>query len=357
VRSKRGALFLVSIAATGLVLILVEGLASWTYSLEKAWAASQPERPERAHSQYDSELGWVNQPGVHVSDLYGPGKDFTTNARGFRAQGEYAETAPPGFRRVVFLGDSFTMGYGVGDDETFPSVVERLEPSIQAINMGMGAYGVGQDYLWYQRDGRVLHGDLLVFALISHDFVRMTLSYYMAPKPILAATEGKLQVHGVPVPRTDGWERAAKFARQLGWRLDVMKALRLLLRPLTAGVAARPDSRPKKFEPVARAIFATLAEQARARGTGLLLVHLPSRSELLGDEPDLGPWMQQLGHTLGIPCVALRPFFEARWKSGAGERLYLPNRHYSAEGNRLVAEALLPAIQAALARLPRRRMP
>jgi hypothetical protein len=42
-----------------------------------------------------------------------------TNALGFR-EPRLPAPKPPGMRRIVVLGDSFTQGYGVEDDEAYP---------------------------------------------------------------------------------------------------------------------------------------------------------------------------------------------------------------------------------------------
>lgn len=70
---------------------------------------------------------------------------LTTNSLGFR--GPEPKEVPKG--AIVFLGDSFTMGYGVDDGEEFPALVrrrlatERSDP-IPVINAGIGNTGNGR---------------------------------------------------------------------------------------------------------------------------------------------------------------------------------------------------------------------
>ena len=67
---------------------------------------------------------------------------FTTNSIGFRGP-ERAWKKSDGAFRVLFVGDSFTEGFGVHDDETFPhyfeTIARRIEPRLEVINAGQNA--------------------------------------------------------------------------------------------------------------------------------------------------------------------------------------------------------------------------
>ena len=120
---SRTRLLLLGLLVTGLLLLLIEGGLSWLYAFTKGWERSAPIAPEEAHARYDADLGWSHVPSLHIEDLYGGGQHFTSNAQGFRATEDFSPSVPEGRRRVLFLGDSFTMGVGVGDHATFPAQV------------------------------------------------------------------------------------------------------------------------------------------------------------------------------------------------------------------------------------------
>jgi len=163
---------LLSVASTIVLILLIEGLASLLMS---AWVAKRTVyMREESHSQYDAELGWSHRPGLRIESMYGDKTRFTTNAQGFRARENFAKGVPPGKHRVVALGDSFTMGYGVGDESTYPSQMQALCPVLQTVNMGQGGYGADQAYLWYKRDGVKLDANVLLFAVVAEDFYRMS---------------------------------------------------------------------------------------------------------------------------------------------------------------------------------------
>src|SRR5258708_34500200 len=77
-----------NIVIFGLMLVVVEGLASYTLAI-RDFATTYPlaERrrlairdlattyplAEGQHTKYDPDLGWVNEANVHIRDMYGPG--------------------------------------------------------------------------------------------------------------------------------------------------------------------------------------------------------------------------------------------------------------------------------------------
>lgn len=339
---------LLSLFSVVLFLALTEGVLSWAYAFAKTREAmAARERPEHKHAQHDAELGWTNQPSRVVRDLYGPGKHFSTNAQGFRAREEYSAAVPSGRQRIVFAGDSFTMGFGVGDEDTYPAQLERLDARLQSVNLGMGAYGADQAFLRVRRDAKGLAKNLIVFAFIAHDFRRMELDYYMAPKPRLALVNGKLEIENAPVPERDAGEDARLAATQfLSW-LDLGKALTRAaswLRPKPSRetverAGAAPNGFP--FAPVAEAMFAELAALARDQNAALLFVYLPVRGELLAPEQPVRDWTERAAAARAIAFFDASPAFRGRDPTP----LFGLDAHYSEAGNALVAETLLPEVQ------------
>ena len=174
-------------------------------------------------NDYDSQLGWVNMKNRRAIDRYGPNKSTTHNALGLRATREYTAAIPAGRYRIIFLGDSFTYGVGVGDAGTYPAQLETLAPSIEAVNMGVAGYGIDQMYLLYMRERRRLYTNLLVLAFIGDDLRRMKLTAFLTqnPKPRLFLSRDRLTVTNVPVPT---WGLAART----GWLEEFPNSLVLV---------------------------------------------------------------------------------------------------------------------------------
>ena len=101
---------------------------------------------------------------VHVSD------------QRFRGQTSFAVTPPPGTLRIACLGDSFTFGTGVGDEETYAAylagfLAERYPSSgpIEVINAGIEATGTGEQALWYETWVRRFRPHLVILAITTSD--------------------------------------------------------------------------------------------------------------------------------------------------------------------------------------------
>lgn len=91
---------------------------------------------------------------------------FCTNSRGLRGP-EVGESG--GTSRILGVGDSFAMGYGVEWDDTYLAVLARMltdrgQPA-EAINAGVVGYGPGHSYQYLRRDGLALRPDYVVFQL------------------------------------------------------------------------------------------------------------------------------------------------------------------------------------------------
>lgn len=96
----------------------------------------------RGQADYaDTTDGGLLRPGFSSDVIGGDGSpvSWTNNAAGFRSTREFTRETPPGTLRILSLGDSFTAGYRVGDEETFSRrleiwLTETLGPTEVLIN-------------------------------------------------------------------------------------------------------------------------------------------------------------------------------------------------------------------------------
>ena len=346
VKAAAGKLAL-AIVAPILALALLEGLVSLV--LAGRDFAGWRDRPnhESRHSRYDAELGWVNQPNVSLPNMYGPGRALHTNARGFRGRAETADTPPPGRRRAICSGDSFTLGWGVRDEDTWCALLGTTLPDLETVNMGQGGYGFDQAYLWYRRDGLPLSHDIHIFAYITDDLRRILHGRFDGyGKPVFALRGDSLVVTNVPAPeRGAGWRAAARATDAVrGTRLfELMQ--RLALRSPARRVADSLARDSAAFA-VAAAVIRRLADTHRGRGSSLILVHLPTSVDYGTAMSDgLRRRMATVAAAEDIRYVDLVASFRALPPESV-PALFLPrNGHYTPAGNRWVAGQLEPVIR------------
>lgn len=331
---------------TLLLFLVLEGAASVFFSTRLLlFGEIGFMRAEQSHAEYDELLGWVNRPGLDLPDLYGPGIGFRTNAQRFRADHDYPAAQPAGVSRVICLGDSFTMGHSVADDQTWCATLETRVPGIETVNMGMAAYGIDQAFLWYRRDGATLQHDVQILAFITSDFTRMASDEFGGyPKPYLQIVDGTLNVANVPVPRIFS---AIPRRQAMG-----AAARRLSIVQFGDSVLGRLGVEPEAWKPLlddteVRAAAAKVFEELQALNTAkssvLVLVYLPRTGDRNGAESD--PWrafVREEADRLGVRFIDLVEAFR-ELPLDDGEQLfvtpYQPS-HYNVDGNAWVAEQL-----------------
>lgn len=336
-------------------LLAFEGLCSTTIFAVDVYRHSSRPFAERLHTEYHPRLGWVGTPGLRLADFYGPGRDLTTNARGFRGTAEVVPAVPAGRRRILCSGDSFTLGYGVGDGQTWTArLAEELE-GCETWNLGQGGYGVDQSYLWYLEAAADLELDFHVLAFIPDDFGRMRRdAFAMYGKPFLEVEGGELETRNVPVPRDAYRAPWVAHNRSLLEKLGTWELLtRLTGRGRRKGAAAARFALDEaRAAEVFALMVAALDARARERGGRLALLHLPAQEPrdpyALAPLPDWAARALEAAAAGGVPVIDLTDAFAAL---GGDERVrqFIPDGvvdfpgakgHYSVEGNAFVARVL-----------------
>lgn len=100
----------------------------------------------RAFSSYSPDLGYVLRPnssGRHTSLEYD--NQFDINSFGVRDDEKSLDNP-----KIVFLGDSFTMGWGVDQDQTYANLVEQ-KLGVRALNAGISSYGTFREMLLFSK--------------------------------------------------------------------------------------------------------------------------------------------------------------------------------------------------------------
>lgn len=337
-----------AVAAPVLTLTLLEGCSSMVlFGWDFVKAPGPQTIAEEKHSTYDPELGWVSLPNVYLPNLYGPDVGFRTNGRGFRGKVDTSDSIAEGRRRLICSGDSFTLGYGVRDEDTWCAQLSDAIPGLETVNMGQGGYGIDQAYLWYKRDGLPLQHDVQVLAYITDDFRRMPMRRFAGyGKPVLELRGDSLAVTNVPAP-----QRGAAW-RTTDRTTGVFRQTRLssFFRRLGDGPGKTADSvaRDSAAIEVAAAVVRDLVASHRKRGSSLVLVHLPVKADYNSAMSDrVRRRMAAVAEQQGVVLLDLVKTLGTLPRDSVASLYLLGDGHYSAAGNRWVARQLEPVIRAA----------
>ena len=114
---------------------------------------------------YDKDVGWVPRPGFREEGC-------TISPQGLRGTREYPDPAPDAAKRVLCMGDSFTFGFAVKDEETYPYHAEQMRPGTEWLNLGISRTRLAQSLLHYRKTGRELGGKYVVIGFMTNDAPR-----------------------------------------------------------------------------------------------------------------------------------------------------------------------------------------
>ena len=112
------------------------------------------------------------------------------NSDGFRDDKDYPVEKPKDTIRIVTLGDSFTFGYGVELNETWPKQLEtilnnnRKNQSIhyEVLNFGVMGYNAEQEYYFFKLKAMKYNPDVVIIQFLSDDLENMSWVKLMTEK-------------------------------------------------------------------------------------------------------------------------------------------------------------------------------
>jgi len=351
-KRRRKALVVVPVIAV-LTVVFAEGACSILFFIVEI--RGQGIRAETTHTEHDPLLGWINKPNVWIPDLYGPGKGLRTNSQRFRNDRDFPVAVPPGKRRWICCGDSFTLGYGVDGKDCWCSLLSTLLPDTECVNMGQAGYAVHQAFLWYMRDGVKLEHNVLAFAFISGDFSRMDdtdPSDYPAPR--LGLEDGKITIEDVPVPRPSFVARHLPRLREAVWRLRMMWLVQECAGKLRSAKREAPEhAQSFRREELVSAMIGTLNNACRGAGRTLLLIHLPMEgNHRPGSGSSLRAFLRTHAQAHGwiyLDLIADFQNLDQRAVPGLFINDDIPGfiyarGHYNEKGNRYIAELIVRKI-------------
>jgi lysophospholipase L1-like esterase len=97
--------------------------------------------------------------------------EFRINSKGLR--GEEIDYSRNHAVRILCLGDSFTFGFGVEEQETWPAKLQQqlaARMPIEVVNGGVMGWGLAEYLIWFRNEGRKYQPDLVIVAVHASDW-------------------------------------------------------------------------------------------------------------------------------------------------------------------------------------------
>ena len=122
--------------------------------------------------QRDPEIFWRFRPSLNISSQFFEGKRYRINSHGLRGE-EIASKSEK--KRLVFLGNSCTFGWGIDDEQDFVKLTEkyinedRKLPTVETINAGIPGYSSFQGRRFFVSDFAPLKPDIVFIMFAWND--------------------------------------------------------------------------------------------------------------------------------------------------------------------------------------------
>ena len=100
---------------------------------------------DEERGQYDPELFYKLKTGDFEYNNMEFKTKFHVNSEGFRDDDNSLKDPA-----IIFLGDSYTMGWGVGQEETYVNILEK-KLNKKTLNLGIASYGTAREYLAFEK--------------------------------------------------------------------------------------------------------------------------------------------------------------------------------------------------------------
>lgn len=292
---------------------------------------------------------------------------------------EYTVSKPPLKQRIVVMGDSFTAGLGVKDQEVFTEVMEAgLAPNVEVLNFGVNGYGPTQELLLLETKAIKYDPDLVVLVFyIRNDFDDTTnisewIDGYKRPQAILT-TGGGITFTNIPVPKSNQPNRRHSqfcslprshlidFADKIIRERRDKYALEVLPEEVRV-CRINLDPSIENALPLLKGVLKEFVKISKEHNAKFVIVIAPSIVQVHDDlywgkiknvynlndkDFDLflpNKLLTSIAHDLNIPVIDLTQSMRSHRKKDE-PLYYLKNMHWNAAGHKLAAQEILKYIQ------------
>lgn len=335
------------------------------------WQQSRIRKSDRLEPElvrHDPELGWKLTPnwtGLHRTFDFEV--RYTVNEAGWRADSPLPSQRDD--KLIAVVGDSFTFGLGVNDDDTFVHLLNRrLKRAITFVNFSVPGYSTDQEALLIEREVLKSKPDIILLSVyVANDLFDNLLPYPLQvnhAKPRFALVAQNLVLTNVPVPtlpKPPDMRRLDLTTMALGpeasetWRARIER--RSALFALLAGRLSPSTDRTREFEhrfaPVVELFGAIVGRIKRAcdrHGVELRLLVLAGRSFHVEPASDSAQYQRvlmrevdQVATRLGIQTI--RGIDPTHTKTRAKTLFYPHDGHLTPAGHEVLADNVVRAIR------------
>lgn len=283
------------------------------------------EYPDR----FDPLLGWVPKENFRLKNEFG---SLTFNSLGIRSKNEY-QTAKNKNLRIVSIGDSFTYGECVADDETYSAYLEHYIESSEVLNFGVHGYGLDQMYL------RLLNAlkyspDIVIVGFVNSDISRNMLYFREYFKPRIILKNNELFITNVPLASPDSYSKKK--------HLLILDYLEMLIKAVEFRFNSQKIEAQKSD--LSQKILTEMYSKTVKKSALFYLLYLPNLDEVKNDKAQPHHIYQKFCEQHKMKCIDPTSALNKLLKSAKDpEKLF--RCHYSKEVHNIIANELKIALK------------
>jgi hypothetical protein len=281
--------------------------------------------------QFDATKGWIGRPNLRGFPAFG-NKSVSTNSLGLRGTREYRVERPPRTRRVLVLGDSFTFGDDVSDDETYSHYLQTLLPDQEIMNFGVHGYGHDQMLILLKEIGLGYQPDVVLLGFVRHDMERNILGFRDYAKPRYRESAGTLLPPRDTLPSPDVLLARRRFRPRL---FDLCELLADKIR-------AQWSHRDAEMAALTVLLLQEIERVSRGSGAEPIFAYLPAGRDLVQPGPELEAgeaFLDEACRKIRVRCFSTRLPLLALREQGVPVATG-PFLHWTPEAHRAAADAI-----------------
>lgn len=134
----------------------------------KPWKYENEKFQNNQIFQYEKKLGWISKQGSYVmtfDENKNPNSFITIEKKGNR----FIKNSEKNEGNIIFIGGSFTQGWGINDDQTFSSLIKKNFKDYNVYNFGQSGYGGVQSLLLLENIiKKIEKPKLIIYGFIEH---------------------------------------------------------------------------------------------------------------------------------------------------------------------------------------------
>jgi len=257
---------------------------------------------------------------------------ISMNDQGFRQKDEVIQGKPS----ILYLGDSFTMGYGVNDGEEYPALVKASlkTDGLQTVNAGVGNVGCSWMLRFLTTEAEQLKPRILVLEFFQDYPGRDTRDGLY-----IQDAEGRLQATQVPEPsllrRYQAWVEAIPVVAD-SYTFGVIRNFKMKL--AQGRQTTHQDQADLKDDALTIDLAKVCLNWAKER-------NIPTVAIFVGHDSRSNDLIREMFEHSGVKTIVIP------WSDARSDLYYATDMHWNAQGHQYVANQLAPVLREMLAGL------